>query len=108
MRKGKNIYRRPWNELSRDERLGIVNAVPETQEATAVVKQLSEMFPEARWRSPRFNPFLYYVDNPEEFATSITLKPSEIAWKVLARLMGVGEASVRRWTKGKAKPRGRA
>lgn len=107
VRREAKTYRRRWDQLSREDRIHIVNSVPEVAAVLSISGDLWGTFPEAKWRMPDCHPFFYFVDNPEEYMVCIRVRPSEIAWKALAQLMGAGEATLRRWVQRGVGPRPR-
>lgn len=106
VRRQTKTYRRQWDRLTRDERIDVINLVPEMMQALKVSSELCAL-PEAQWRMAQYNPIFYFVDNPKEYMVRIHLKPSELAWVALAKVMGVGEATLKRWIRRGVGPRPR-
>jgi hypothetical protein len=95
VRRHERRHRRRWESLSAEERTGIVAAATHETGVRGALLGVRDSFPAAELRRISRDPVYALLD--DEATYDPHTKPSELAWKALASLVDLGEATLKRW-----------
>jgi hypothetical protein len=93
VRRHERRYKRRWTSLSAEERSDIVAAATHETDVRGALLGVRDSFPVAELLRISHDPVSEAAYDPHT-------KPSELAWKALASLVDLGEATLKRWIRG--------
>lgn len=94
-----NGYRRGWSGLLGDEREKIIQKATEESGVRAALVNLTNVIPTSPEKLIRHDPIYATLKDHTEYQPRT--EPSDLAWRALEKLLGIGRATLKRWMKVK-------